>query len=96
MDDIDISSPPDFEVAPVDTYLDVMPDEDGFELLRRIRAHEAASGWEPAPAIAVTAYAAIADREQALKAGFADHIPKPVLPEVLTLAILQATERRRL
>lgn len=32
MDDIDISCPPDFEVAPVDAYLDVMPDEDGFEL----------------------------------------------------------------
>lgn len=32
MEEIDISRPPEFEVTPVDSYLDVMPDEEGFEI----------------------------------------------------------------
>jgi PAS domain S-box-containing protein len=60
-----------------------MPGENGFELLKRIRAHEATHQLRQAPAIAVTAYAAAIDRDDALRAGFAAHVPKPVLPHQL-------------
>jgi PAS domain S-box-containing protein len=52
-----------------------MPDEDGYELLRRVRA----SGWDEhqLPAVAVTAYAGADHRLLALEAGYQEHVPKP-------------------
>jgi PAS domain S-box-containing protein len=50
-----------------------MPDIDGYELIRRIRA----SGSE-LPAIAVTAIVRPSDRERALASGYAAYCPKPV------------------
>jgi signal transduction histidine kinase len=55
-----------------------MPDEDGYSLMRRLRRRGAAL-----PAIALSAYSTAADREQALAAGFATHVPKPFDPEQL-------------
>ena len=52
-----------------------MPGTDGYELLRRARAANAAQ-----KAIAVTAFARPADRDRALAAGFDGHLPKPVNP----------------
>ena len=63
-----------------------MPGEDGYGLIRRIRALGAASGGET-PAIALTAYAADSDRAQALAAGFQLHVSKPVDPDSLVRVI---------
>jgi signal transduction histidine kinase/ActR/RegA family two-component response regulator len=59
-----------------------MPDEDGYTLIRKVRAREAARGGM-LPAAALTAYATPEDRMKALRAGYQDHLPKPVDPAVL-------------
>jgi PAS domain S-box-containing protein len=62
-----------------------MPDEDGYELIRKVRALPAESGGR-VPAIALTAYARTEDRMQALSAGYQMHVPKPVdLAELITV-----------
>ncbi|WP_441287362.1 hybrid sensor histidine kinase/response regulator [Sorangium sp. KYC3313] len=63
-----------------------MPGEDGYVLIRKIRALPAASGGRT-PAIALTAYARTEDRMRALRAGFNTHVPKPIEPAEL-LAVL--------
>jgi signal transduction histidine kinase/CheY-like chemotaxis protein len=58
-----------------------MEGEDGYSLIRSLRA-----GNGPAaklPAIALTAYARDEDKRQALAAGFNAHAVKPIAPEVL-------------
>ena len=61
-----------------------LPDFDGFEVLRRLRQQEAQNGWPPVPVVAVSANAMPADREKAVRAGFADYITKPIdLPLLL-------------
>lgn len=67
-----------------------MPNEDGFSLIRKVRALKAEEGGK-VPAAALTAYVREEDRLRALDAGFQTHIPKPVDPtefaaEVATLA----------
>ncbi|AVH71201.1 hybrid sensor histidine kinase/response regulator [Nostoc sp. 'Lobaria pulmonaria (5183) cyanobiont'] len=64
-----------------------MPDMDGYTLIRQIRKQSPDRGGE-IPAIALTAYAAETDRQQALAAGFQQHISKPIELEVLIQAIL--------
>ncbi len=51
-----------------------MPDIDGYELIRRVRALKG----ESIPAIAVTAYARPEDRQRALLAGYQMHLSKPI------------------
>jgi signal transduction histidine kinase/ActR/RegA family two-component response regulator len=55
----------------------VMPGEDGYELIRKVRALPAGRGGK-VPAIALTAYARTEDRLRALRAGYQMHISKPV------------------
>jgi PAS domain S-box-containing protein len=63
-----------------------MPDVDGYELIRMIRALPADRGGR-IPAIALTAYARTEDRLQALRAGYHMHVPKPVeLAELVAVA----------
>ena len=63
-----------------------MPDEDGYDLIRRVRELPAESGGK-VPAIALTAYARTEDRLQALRAGYQMHVPKPVeLAELVAVA----------
>jgi PAS domain S-box-containing protein len=59
-----------------------MPERDGYDLIREIRAlgHDA----EDLPAVAVTAFASPDDRRRALAAGFQVHLAKPVDPRELT------------
>jgi PAS domain S-box-containing protein len=64
-----------------------MPGTDGYALIRRLRAREAAQGRRAMPAIAATAYARSEDRERALLAGYQLHISKPVEPRELIAAI---------
>jgi signal transduction histidine kinase/ActR/RegA family two-component response regulator len=54
-----------------------MPDEDGYSLLRRVRALSDERGGR-IPAIALTAYAGGDERRRALAAGFARYLAKPV------------------
>lgn len=54
-----------------------MPGEDGYELIRKVRALSAVRGGK-IPAIALTAYARTEDRLRALRAGYQMHISKPV------------------
>lgn len=61
-----------------------MPEMDGYMLLQQIRTLEQ---FKQIPAIALTAYAGEYDRQQAIAAGFQQHIPKPVDPESLVSAI---------
>ena len=63
-----------------------MPGEDGYSLIRRIRAMEAQNGGR-IPAVALTAYARVEDRTRALAAGFQMHIAKPVNPTELVAVI---------
>ncbi len=61
-----------------------MPDVDGLELLRRIRAQEQLLDKHPIPVVALTAFARSEDRTRALHAGFQAHVSKPVeLSELL-------------
>ncbi len=63
-----------------------MPGEDGYSLIRRVRALEI-SEIGRIPAIALTAYSRTKDRVQALSAGFQMHVPKPVNAAELAHAI---------
>jgi len=59
-----------------------LPGEDGYDLIRKVRALPRESGGQ-IPAIALTGYVSVQDRNLALDAGFHDHIPKPVNPNQL-------------
>lgn len=65
-----------------------MPEMDGYMLLRQVRLLEAEQGDSPVPAIALTAYAGEANRQQVLGAGLQHYLPKPVEPEALLKAVL--------
>ncbi len=54
-----------------------MPGEDGYDLIRKVRSRPADEGGR-IPAVALTAYARVEDRLQALRLGFQMHVPKPV------------------
>ena len=72
-----------------------MPGADGFALVAHLRERERADGRPPMVAIALTAYASLHDRTQALAAGFDVHVAKPVDPDALTDAVAGALERIR-
>ncbi|MFI5397801.1 MAG: PAS domain S-box protein [Candidatus Binatia bacterium] len=59
-----------------------MPDEDGYSLIRKVRALTPNRGGY-IPAVALTAYARVEDRLKVLSAGFQTHVPKPVEPAEL-------------
>jgi CheY-like chemotaxis protein/two-component sensor histidine kinase len=63
-----------------------LPGEDGYSLIRKIRASETGTG-KRLPAVALTAFARTEDRYQALAAGYNMHVPKPVEPAELALVI---------
>ena len=63
-----------------------MAGEDGYALLRKVRALPAERGGAT-PAIALTGYANPQDRVDALRAGFQMHVSKPVTPAELAAAV---------
>jgi signal transduction histidine kinase/FixJ family two-component response regulator len=72
-----------------------MPDEDGFQTLRRVRALEMASGLEsPVPAVALTAFTQI-ERERLIAAGFRERVNKPVDADKLIAVIRALLKERR-
>jgi PAS domain S-box-containing protein len=80
-------SPPDVLISDIG-----MPEEDGYELMRQVRALPAGQGGK-VPAIALTAYARTEDRLQALRAGYQMHVTKPV--ELAELAAVVASLAKR-
>lgn len=70
-----------------------MPGEDGYDLIRKVRAREVGRA-ERIPAVALTAYARIEDRLQALTAGYNMHVPKPVEPAELAVVVASLTKRK--
>jgi PAS domain S-box-containing protein len=73
-----------------------MPGEDGYAVLKKVRALEAEQGAEAdqIPAIALTAYGRGEDRLRALQAGFHMHVAKPVEPAELAVVVASLTIRR--
>ena len=59
-----------------------MPEEDGYSLLKKVRALGPEHGGR-IPAVALTAHSEVQARLQSLRAGFQTHVPKPVVPEEL-------------
>lgn len=64
-----------------------MPLEDGYSLIRKLRALPPDQGGQT-PAAALTAYAREEDRVLALEAGFQVHVPKPIEPMQLISVVL--------
>ncbi|MBD1867060.1 PAS domain-containing protein [Cyanobacteria bacterium FACHB-471] len=71
-----------------------MPDMDGYTLLRRVRLLPPDQGGQ-IPAIALTAYAAEIDHQQAIKAGFQRHVAKPVEPEALIRTVATLVQQQQ-
>ncbi|MGH9769471.1 MAG: PAS domain S-box protein [Blastocatellia bacterium] len=91
-----LSNPPGGK-RPDALILDIaMPDEDGYAVLKKLRALEAEQGVaaDQIPAIALTAYGRSEDRLRALQAGFHMHVGKPVEPTELAVVIASLTTRR--
>lgn len=63
-----------------------MPGEDGYALMRRVRAMDPERNGD-IPAVALTAYARGEDRIKAVRAGFHVHAAKPLDPAELISAV---------
>ncbi len=63
-----------------------MPEEDGYSLIRKVRALPTEQGGR-VPAVALTAYARAEDRVTAIVSGFQHHLTKPVEPAELIAVI---------
>ncbi|MBD1824123.1 response regulator [Cyanobacteria bacterium FACHB-DQ100] len=68
-----------------------MPDMDGYMLMRQVRALPLEQGGQ-VRAIALTAYAGDFNQQQALQAGFQQHLSKPIEPERLIQVISRLTQ----
>ena len=79
--------------APFDLVLmDIqMPEKDGFEATREIRAREAAVGHAHIPIVAMTAHAMKGDRERCLEGGMDDYLSKPLQAQKLIQVIRKLT-----
>ncbi len=69
-----------------------MPEMDGFDLIRRVRASADAS-IRHLPAAALTAFARSEDRTRALRSGFEIHLSKPVDPGELVAVVARLARR---
>jgi CheY-like chemotaxis protein len=73
--------PPDVLVSDIG-----MPEQDGYSLIRAVRATLKKSPTA-LPAAALTAFARMEDRTRAMLAGFQSHVAKPVEPEELLIVV---------
>ncbi|MGH9221279.1 MAG: response regulator, partial [Vicinamibacterales bacterium] len=72
-----------------------MPEMDGFELIKRVRAM-ASPHVRDLPAAALTAFARSEDRTKALQHGFEMHLAKPVDPGELVASVATLVRRSRI
>ncbi|MDQ7822309.1 MAG: response regulator [Candidatus Eremiobacteraeota bacterium] len=72
----------DYDIVLMDIQ---MPEMDGFEATRQIRA----GGRTDIPVVAMTANAMAGDRERSIEAGMNDHVTKPIDPDELFSALLR-------
>jgi signal transduction histidine kinase/ActR/RegA family two-component response regulator len=68
-----------------------MPEQDGYDLIRQMRALPGSAGR--VPAVALTALARSEDRRRALLAGYQTHVSKPVDPAELVAVIASLAGR---
>ncbi|HCF28241.1 MAG TPA: hybrid sensor histidine kinase/response regulator [Cyanobacteria bacterium UBA11049] len=66
-----------------------MPEEDGYQLMRQLRAQ-----GKQMPAIALTAYARDSDVQIAIAAGFQHHLSKPIEPDALIALVAELVGRK--
>jgi PAS domain S-box-containing protein len=67
-----------------------MPIEDGYSLIRKIRAAESGT-TKHLPAVALTAYATEQDRNRAIEAGYDEHLTKPIDPDRFVAVLVKLT-----
>jgi PAS domain S-box-containing protein len=67
-----------------------MPDEDGYAFIRRVRKMEGEQHRPHVLALALTSFARVEDRIRALKAGFDEHVAKPIDPERVLRTLVDA------
>jgi len=72
-----------------------MPGENGYSLIRKVRSLSPKKGRD-IPAAALTAYARVEDRMQAIQAGFQLHLPKPIEPVELATVVASLVRRNLL
>jgi PAS domain S-box-containing protein len=68
-----------------------MPREDGYALIRKLRAQERQRDDPRLPAVAVTAYASGTDREKVIAAGYDWHVAKPIDADSLARTVVRLT-----
>lgn len=83
-----LSIPPDFVILDIQ-----LPDINGLEVLKRIRASEAGKAI---PIIAMTSYAMSGDREKLLASGCTAYIEKPIDPMLVISQIEKAIGKERI
>jgi CheY-like chemotaxis protein len=71
-----------------------MPEQDGYDLIKQMRALPGDAGR--VPAVALTAMARAEDRKRALSAGYQKHVSKPVDPAELVAVIASLVGRQAL
>ena len=71
-----------------------MPEEDGYELMRKVRSLPKERGGS-VPAVALTAYARGEDRLRALRAGYQMHVTKPIELAELVAIVAGLAERSK-
>jgi signal transduction histidine kinase/ligand-binding sensor domain-containing protein/CheY-like chemotaxis protein len=86
---VELSARQSFDLILMDVQ---MPEMDGLEATRLIRARE--RGGARTPILAMTAYAMPSDRERCLAAGMDGYLSKPFRPAELEEALRQATAAR--
>lgn len=79
---------PDFLISDIG-----LPNKDGYDLIQRVRSLPKEAGGQT-PAIALTGYVSVQDRDLALQAGYQEHLPKPVDSEKLLELLVDLAELR--
>ena len=79
---------PDFLISDIG-----LPEKDGYQLIERVRALPAEAGGQT-PAIALTGYVSVQDRSMAIRAGYQEHLPKPVDTARLIELLSELAENR--
>ena len=87
--DVVVSDPPDAVVSDIG-----MPERDGYALIGELRRVDEVAGRRT-PALALTAYAGLANGQRVLAAGFDVHLPKPTDPFRIAHQVRSLVSERR-